>query len=74
MAVDGSRWQFLGRSPIRLAPRDAIDDEFFRMAEVAKFALQNLLVDHGLVSSRTADTRRAIAHESGSPIGFLNVV
>jgi hypothetical protein len=30
MALDGSRWQVLGRSPIRLAPRDAIDNEFFR--------------------------------------------
>jgi hypothetical protein len=35
MAADGSRWQFLGRSPIRLAPRDAIDNEFFRMADEA---------------------------------------
>ncbi len=25
MAVDGSRWQFLGRAPIRPAPRHAID-------------------------------------------------
>ena len=30
MAVDGSRWQFLGRSPIRPAPRNAIDNEFFK--------------------------------------------
>jgi hypothetical protein len=28
MAVDGSRWQFLGKSPSRLAPRDAIDNRF----------------------------------------------
>ena len=27
MAVDGSRWQFLGRSPISIAPRDASDNE-----------------------------------------------
>jgi hypothetical protein len=39
----------------------------------AKFTLHSLLVDHGVESSWSADSRRAIAHESGSPIGFLNV-
>ena len=29
MAVDGSRWQFLGRARSRLASRNAIDNEFF---------------------------------------------
>ncbi len=29
MAIDGSRWQVLGRSPIPFAPRDTIDNEFF---------------------------------------------
>jgi hypothetical protein len=29
MAVGGSRWQFLGRAAIHLAPRDAFDNEFF---------------------------------------------
>jgi hypothetical protein len=32
MAVDGSRWQFLRRAPNRLAPRDAIENEFFARA------------------------------------------
>ena len=73
MAVDGSRWQVLGRSPIRVAPRDAVDNEFIRMADLAKFALRSLQVDHGLVSSWSTNSRRTIAHESGSPIGFLNV-
>ena len=48
MAVDGSRWQFLGRSPSRLVPRVAIDNEFFRMAVVANFALRGL-VPHPLL-------------------------
>jgi hypothetical protein len=101
----------LGRAPIPLAPRGAIDNEFFRMADLAKFAhhrarsgtgfqpvsedptgkmpvlhkpaepdcfeakfaLHSLVVDRGVVSSWSADLRRAMAHESGSPIGFLNV-
>jgi hypothetical protein len=53
MAADGSRWQFLKRTPSRLAPRDAIDSD-----------------DQDVESSRSADSRRAIAHESGSRIGF----
>jgi hypothetical protein len=43
------------------------------MAFEARFTLDSLLVDHGVVSSWSAESRRAIAHESGSPIGFLNV-
>jgi hypothetical protein len=43
------------------------------MADEAKFALHNLVVNDGVVSSWLADSRRAIAHESGPPIGFLNV-
>jgi hypothetical protein len=43
------------------------------MADEARFTLHNLLVDHGVVSSWTADSRRAIAHESGSSFGFPNV-
>jgi hypothetical protein len=31
------------------------------------------VVNHGVVSSWSADSRRAIAHESGCPIGFPNV-
>ena len=58
MAADGSRWQFLGRAPSRLAPRDAIDNEFFEMADEAKFALHYLVVNHGVVSSWSADSRR----------------
>ena len=61
------------RAPSPLASRDAVDNEFFRMADLAKFALHRLLVDPGLVSSWSADSRRAIAHVSGSPIGFPNV-
>jgi hypothetical protein len=29
---NGNRWQFLGRAPSRVAPRDAIDEEFFGRA------------------------------------------
>jgi hypothetical protein len=43
------------------------------MADEAKFALHSLVVNHGVVSSWSADSRRAIAHESGYPIGFPNV-
>jgi hypothetical protein len=73
MAVDGSRWQFLGRAPSRLGQRDAIDNEFFRMADLAKFALHSLRADHDLVSSWSADSRRALADESGCHVRFPNV-
>jgi hypothetical protein len=73
MTGNGSRWQVLGRAPSRLALGDAIDREFFRMVAVVKFALHSVVVDHGVVSSWLADPRRAIAHESGSQFGFLNV-
>jgi hypothetical protein len=63
----------LGRAPSRLALGDAIDREFFRMVAVVKFALHSVVDDHGIVSSWLADSRRAIAHESGSHFGFLNV-
>jgi hypothetical protein len=43
------------------------------MADEAKFALRSLLVDYGVVLSSPADSRHAIAHESRSPIGFLNI-
>ena len=43
------------------------------MADKAKFALHSLLIDNGVVMSWTADSRCAIAHESGSPIGLPNV-
>jgi hypothetical protein len=43
------------------------------MADDANFTFHSVLVDHGVVSSWTADTRRAIAHESGFPIGFPSV-
>jgi hypothetical protein len=43
------------------------------MADDARFTLNSLLVDHGTVSSRTADSRRAIAPESGFPIGIPGV-
>jgi hypothetical protein len=39
----------------------------------AKFTLQNLLVNDGVVSSRSAESRRAIAQKWGSPIGFSSV-
>jgi hypothetical protein len=39
----------------------------------AKFVLHSLVVNHGVISSWSADSRRAIAHESGCQIGFLNV-
>ena len=39
----------------------------------AKFTLYNLIVNHAVVSSWSADSRRAIAHESGSLIGFPKV-
>jgi hypothetical protein len=69
----GRSWQFLGRAPSRLALGDAIDNEFFRMDAVVKFALHSVVVDHVVVSSWLADSPRAIAHESGSQFGFLNV-
>jgi hypothetical protein len=62
----------LGRSPIRLAPRDAIDNEFFRMADEAKFAQSCVLIDRGVVSTWSADSRRAITHESVCQIGLPN--
>jgi hypothetical protein len=43
------------------------------VADVAKFALHCLAVDHGVVSSWLADSRRAVARESGFQIGFLKV-
>jgi hypothetical protein len=69
MAVNGSTWQFLGGAPSGVAPRDAIDNEFFRTDDLAKFALLSPVVDHGVVSSWSDNSRRAVAHESGSPIG-----
>jgi hypothetical protein len=39
----------------------------------AKFTLHSLLVDPGVVSSWSADSRRAIAHQSVSPTGSPNV-
>jgi hypothetical protein len=63
----------LGRAPSSLALGDAIDNEFFRIVAVVTFALHSLVVDHGIVSSWLADSRRAIAHESGSHFGFFNV-
>jgi len=59
MAVDGSRWQFLGRATSRFAPRGAIDNEFFRMADLAKFALYSLLFAQRFVPSWYADSQRA---------------
>jgi hypothetical protein len=70
------KWQWMagfGKVSGRRAPRDAIDNEFFRMVAVVKFALHSVVVDHGVVSSWLADSRRTIAHESGSQFGFLNV-
>jgi hypothetical protein len=43
------------------------------MAADAKFVLHSLVVKHVVLSSWLADSRRAIAHESDSPIGFPNV-
>jgi glycerol kinase len=43
------------------------------MADEARFALHGLVVKHGVVLSWMADSLRAIAHESGAPIGFLDV-
>jgi hypothetical protein len=43
------------------------------MTDEARFILDNLVVNHRVVSSRSADSQRAIAHESGSPVGFPNV-
>jgi hypothetical protein len=96
MAVNGSRWQVLGRSPSHRAPRDAIDKDFFSpkwhglparveddkrnmpaphkppepACSEAKHPFQNLVVNHGVVSSRSADSRRTTAHESDSSTGF----
>jgi hypothetical protein len=39
----------------------------------AKFAPRSLLIDRGVVSSSSADSRHATAHESGSHFGFPNV-
>jgi hypothetical protein len=43
------------------------------MADEAKFALRCVLIDRGVVSSWSADSRRAIAHKSVCQIGFPNV-
>jgi hypothetical protein len=43
------------------------------MADEAKFALHSVLIDHGVLASWSADSQRAIAHESGCHIGFPNV-
>jgi hypothetical protein len=43
------------------------------MADEAKFALHHLVVNDGVVSSWSADSRRAIARESGCQIGFPKV-
>jgi hypothetical protein len=43
------------------------------MADEAKLALLSSVVDYGVLSSSSTDSRRDIAHESRSPIGFLNV-
>jgi hypothetical protein len=40
-----------GKVSGRLAPPEAIDNEIFRMADLAKFALHNLVVNDGAVSS-----------------------
>jgi hypothetical protein len=71
-----SRWQYMagfGKVSGRLAPHDAIDNEFFRMADLAKFALHSKVVNDGVVSSWSADSRRVIAYESGSLFGIPNV-
>jgi hypothetical protein len=62
-----------GKGSAALSPRDAIDNKLFTMADLAKFAFQGSVVDHGLVSLWSAHSRRAIAHESASQIGFLTV-
>jgi hypothetical protein len=43
------------------------------MAVVANLDLRGLFVDQNVESSSSADSLRATAHESGAPIGFLNV-
>src|ERR1700722_9444144 len=43
------------------------------MAVVANLDLRGLLIDQNVESSRSADSRRANAHESGSSIGFPDV-
>jgi hypothetical protein len=43
------------------------------MTDEAKFALHSLVVERGVVSSWSADSPRATAHESGSQFGFTNV-
>ena len=42
-------------------------------ADEAKFALHSRVVDYGVVLSSPADSRRTVANESGSHIGFPNV-
>ena len=65
MAVFGQ-----GSQPTRPARRDR--QRTFSMADKANVALQDLLIDNRVVTSCKDDSRCAIAHESGSPIGLPN--
>jgi hypothetical protein len=44
MAVDGSRWQFLGRSPA-VSPRDAVDNEFLRYVDPSTISTPTGMLD-----------------------------
>ena len=58
MAVDGSRWQVLGRSPSPLAPRGTLDNEFFRWLTKPGSLSTDCWSTMVFVSSRSADSRR----------------
>jgi hypothetical protein len=70
---NGSGWQLLGRSQRLLARARCDRQRILETADDARFALQSLRVDDGIVSSWSAHSRRAIAREPASPMGFPNV-
>ena len=58
-----------GKDSLPSRPARRNRQRILSMADAAKFALQGLLIDHGVVSSLSADSGRAVAHESASRIG-----
>ena len=62
-----------GKVPDPSRLRDAIENEFFRWLTKPGSRSLACWSSTVFVSSWSADSRRAIAHESGSRIGFPNV-
>jgi hypothetical protein len=65
MAVDGSRWQLLGRARSHFAPRDAIAGDFLGIAEETQFDFRNLLIDHRHVPSDSAASPNFLIPQMG---------